>query len=73
MASAALLTLVRRLLAQDVVTAFALTASDDVPLAAVFCANGFRKTGVLAGQLVQDGRRCDAIVWARRLASPTDD
>lgn len=73
-------TLCERLLADGVVSCFALAPSDDVGLVAAFVANGFRRTGVLQSHLVGghsvDGHpapRRDAIVFTRKLANPAAD
>lgn len=58
---------------RGIVAAFAFAPIDDVPLATVFTAAGFRKTGLLALG-VQDGKdRKDAILWTRKLANPGGD
>lgn len=62
-----------KLCADDVVSCFSLAPSDDVPLALAFLSSGFRRTGLLAGHLMVAGRRKDAILWSRKLASPPDD
>ncbi len=59
-----------RLLAQDVVSAFALTAVDDHDLGAAYLINGFKRTGFLQGHLLQHGERKDAFLWSRKLAQP---
>ena len=72
--ASALHVLCGRLLADGVVSCFALAPSDDVDLAAAFAANGFRRTGVLPGHLVVGaGARKDAIVFVRKLANPADE
>jgi hypothetical protein len=60
------------LLERGVVGAFALGPVEDESLAAVFLANGFRRTGQLSQQLRLGARRADAILWSRKLAQPAD-
>ncbi len=57
---------------QGVVCCFALTPVDDLELGAAFVVNGFRRTGLLAQQLLVKGQRSDAFLWSRKLALPTD-
>ena len=58
---------------RGIVAGFAFTPSEDVEMASVYLACGFRKTGLLAqGVLVGDTRQ-DAILWTRKLANPGDD
>jgi hypothetical protein len=64
--------LCEKLLAEGVVSTFALSPSDDVAFATVFVANGFRRTGVLRSHLVVRGERRDGIIWSRKLANPAD-
>ena len=60
-------------IAGGLVAGFAFTPSEDVEMASVYLACGFRKTGLLAqGVLVGDTRQ-DAILWTRKLANPGDD
>jgi len=61
------------LLAEGVVSCFALAPSDDVALAIAFLHNGFRRTGLLVDHLIVGGRRKDAILWSRKLAAPSDE
>jgi hypothetical protein len=68
----ALRTLCDKLLAEGVVSCFALAPSDDLALATAFVANGFRRTGLLVGHMLVSGKRKDAIVWSRKLATPTE-
>jgi hypothetical protein len=70
--ASALRTLCERLLAEGVVSGFALTPSDDLALATAFAFNGFRRTGLLLGHMVAGGKRKDAIVWSRKLANPAE-
>jgi hypothetical protein len=62
-----------KLVEEDVVSTFALSPSDDLPLATVFVLNGFRRTGLLQGQLRVGDARKDAIIWSRKLANPADE
>lgn len=71
--SAALRGLCDKLLAEEMVSCFALAPSDDASLASVFLHNGFRRTGLLLDHLVVSGGRKDAIVWSRKLAVPSDE
>jgi len=61
------------LLAEGAVACFSFAPSDDVGLAAAFVYNGFRRTGLLLEHLPWAGPRKDAILWSRKLATPTDD
>ena len=61
-----------KLLAEGVVSAFAVAPSDDLALATAFVFNGFRRTGLLVNHLLVGGVRKDAIVWSRKLATPTE-
>jgi hypothetical protein len=61
-----------RLLGQEIGACFAWTPVGDVGLGAVFLANRFRKTGLLAAHLLHDGRRQGAVLWTRRLLVPSD-
>jgi hypothetical protein len=69
----ALRSLCDKLLERGTVSCFALAPSDDVALATAFMHNGFRRTGLLAEHLVVGGRRKDAILWSRKLATPIDE
>jgi len=62
-----------KLLAEGVVSCFSLAPSDDLSLAGAFVYNGFRRTGLLADHLTVGGERKDAILWARKLANPSDE
>lgn len=56
---------------KEIVSAFAFAPVDNLELATVFLACGYRKTGLLAkGALVAD-KRSDAILWTRKLADPS--
>lgn len=70
---AALRTLCDKLLAEGVVSCFAVAPSDDVALATALVFNGFRRTGLLQNHVTVGGARKDAIVFSRKLANPTDD
>ena len=70
---AALRTLCDKLLAEGVVSCFAMSASDDVALATAYVFNGFRRTGLLQNHITVGGVRKDAIVWSRKLANPADE
>jgi hypothetical protein len=66
-------TICDKLIAEGVVSCFAMCPSDDVALATAFVYNGFRRTGLLQNHIVVgDGRR-DAIVFSRKLANPADE
>jgi len=62
-----------RLLGEGVVSCFSLAPSDDLALATAYLQNGFRRTGLLLEHLVVGGERKDAIIWARKLANPSDE
>jgi hypothetical protein len=68
----ALRTVCDKLLAEGVVSCFALAPSDDLSLATAFVFNGFRRTGLLVGHMLVSGKRKDAIVWSRKLAHPAE-
>jgi hypothetical protein len=70
---AALRALCDKLLAEGVVSCFAMSASDDVALATAYVFNGFRRTGLLQNHITVGGVRKDAIVWSRKLANPADE
>lgn len=69
----ALRALCDKLLAEGVVSCFAMSPSDDVALATAFAFNGFRRTGLLQNHVTVGGARKDAIVWSRKLANPADE
>jgi hypothetical protein len=71
--TSALRALCEKLLAESVVSCFALGPSDDVSLACAFVANGFRRTGLLQNHMVVGGERKDGIIWSRKLANPADE
>jgi hypothetical protein len=62
-----------KLLGEGVVSCFSLAPSDDLALAKAFLHNGFRRTGLLLDHLMVGGERKDAILWARKLANPSDE
>lgn len=66
-------TICDKLMAEGVVSCFALAPSDDVALATAFVFNGFRRTGLLQNHVVVGGERKDVIVWSRKLANPADE
>jgi hypothetical protein len=70
---AALRALCDKLLAEGVVSCFAMAPSDDVALSTAFVFNGFRRTGLLQSHVTVGGERKDAIVWSRKLANPADE
>jgi hypothetical protein len=71
--TSALKTLCDRLLAEGVVTCFALAPSDDIGLATAFVYNGFRRTGLLQNHIVVGNERKDVIIFSRKLANPADE
>jgi hypothetical protein len=71
--TAALKAFCDRLTAEGIVGCFSLAPSDDVAMATAFLHNGFRRTGLLLDHLVVGGKRKDAIIWARKLANPSDE
>ncbi len=70
---AALHVLCERLGREGTVACFALSPTDDPGFAAIWLANGFRRTGTLADHLLVGGRRRGAFLWTRKLTTPTDD
>jgi hypothetical protein len=58
-----------RLAQNGIVSTFCLSPADDVPLATVYLAAGFRRSGVLAKHVMVKGERKDAIVWSKKLAA----
>ena len=67
-----------RLLAAEIVCAFALAPVDDVKMSAAYAANGFRRTGLLRQHLrlkrpSGSSERVDALLWSRKLATPQDE
>ncbi|HEX4355785.1 MAG TPA: hypothetical protein VHZ95_22815 [Polyangiales bacterium] len=57
--------------AKEIVSAFAFAPVDNVELATIFLACGFRKTGLLAKGALCGDKRSDAILWTRKLADPS--
>jgi hypothetical protein len=55
---------------RGIIAAFAFAANDDVHMATVFTAAGYRKTGLLALGVQLGKQRKDAILWTRKLANP---
>lgn len=70
-ATAAMGMLTEKLRAEGSVNVFAIVPADDVMLAAVMLASGFRRSAALASHLVIGAERKDAVVWGKKL-SPTD-
>jgi hypothetical protein len=73
---ASLRALAERLAAEGTVSVFSLVPSDDVVLATIYVACGFRRTGVLENHMVvggESGARKDAILFSKKLANPTGD
>jgi hypothetical protein len=62
--------LCEKLKAEGAVSTFTFAPSDDVTLAQVFLANGFRRSAVLARHLICGESRKDAILWSKKLATP---
>jgi hypothetical protein len=62
--------LCEKLKAEGAVSTFTFAPSDDVGLAQVFLANGFRRSAVLARHLICGDDRKDAILWSKKLATP---
>ncbi len=69
----ALRVLCDHLLAQETVSCFCLAPSDDVGLSMAFAFNGFRRTGLLQSHLMIGNNRKDAILWSRKMATPTEE
>lgn len=69
---AAVRTLCERILAEGAVSTFTFAPADDVLLASVFLANGFRRSAVLSRHIVVGGERRDAILWSKKLLSPDE-
>jgi hypothetical protein len=57
--------------AKEIVSAFAFAPVDNLELATIFLACGYRKTGLLAKGALCGDRRSDAILWTRKLADPS--
>jgi hypothetical protein len=71
--TACLKALCDKLLAEGVVSCFALGPSDDLTLSTAFVATGFRRTGLLQGHMMVGSERKDGIIWSRKLANPADE
>jgi hypothetical protein len=71
--NAAIHQLCTRLGKEGTVACFAVSPIEDAGFAAVWLANGFRRTGVLPAHLLVGGQRRGAFLWTRKLSTPTDD
>jgi hypothetical protein len=69
----ALRVLCDKLLAEEIVSCFALAPSDDIGLATAFVHNGFRRTGLLQSHVVIGGERKDVIVWSRKFSNLAEE
>jgi hypothetical protein len=58
---------------RGIISAFGFAPNDDLGLATVYLAAGFRKTGLLARAIEADGQRKDAILWSKKLSNPAGD
>lgn len=58
-----------RLAQNGIVSTFTVSPADDVPLATVYLASGFRRSAVLAKHIIVKGERKDAIVWSKKLVA----
>lgn len=67
---AALRVLGDKLKEEGCVSTFTFAPADDLGLATVFLAGGYRRSAVLARHLVVGGERKDAILWSKKLAVP---
>lgn len=67
--TAAVRAVCEKLATEGIASAFSLSPADDVPLAAVYLATGFRRSGVAAQHLLVQDNRKDAIVWSRKLTA----
>lgn len=67
---AAVRALCERLIEAGAVSTFCFAPADDVNLASVFLAAGFRRSAVLAKHIVVQGERKDAILWSKKLLVP---
>jgi hypothetical protein len=70
---AALHQLCQRLGREGTVASFGVSPVDDAALAAVWVANGFRRTGTLSDHLLIGGQRRTAFLWTQKLGQPRDD
>jgi hypothetical protein len=57
--------------AKEIVSAFAFAPVDNLELATIFLACGYRKTGLLAKGVLCGDKRSDAVLWTRKLADPS--
>jgi hypothetical protein len=71
--AASLKALCDKLVAEEIVSCFALAPTDDIALATAFVHNGFRRTGMLAEHLVVGSERKDAILWSRKMSNLVAD
>ena len=58
---------------RGIISAFGFAPNDNLELARIYLASGFRKTGLLARAMVVGGERKDAILWSRKLLNPAGD
>ena len=58
---------------RGIISAFGFAPNDDLELAKVYLASGFRKTGLLARAMVLNDERKDAILWTKKLSNPAGD
>ena len=65
--TAAVRALCDRLAEGGVYSTFSMSPADDVALATAYLSNGFRRSAVLARQVLVKGERKDAIVWSKKL------
>lgn len=70
---AALHQLCQRLAREGTVASFGVSPVDDAALAAIWVANGFRRTGTLSDHLLIGGQRRTAFLWTQKLGQPRDD
>jgi hypothetical protein len=68
--TAAIAALCEKLVGEKVVSTFTFAPADDVALSAVFLANGFRRSAVLASHMTVGVERKDAILWSKKLCTP---
>jgi hypothetical protein len=68
--AAAVRTLCDKLKGEGAVSTFTLAPADDVDLACVYLANGFRRSAVLARHIILGDDRKDAILWSKKLVVP---
>jgi hypothetical protein len=58
-----------RITAEGAVSTFTFAPAEDVQLASVFIASGFRRSAVLARHIVVGDTRKDAILWSKKLVT----